>query len=262
MGARKEGYMSNYFAYTKATRPTGRILAELLGFETFGIKQPTRPLDVLLRWGSRKQMPRARRVLNQASAIALASDKVAAIASMKSAGINCVPCFTTWEQAVQASRGRIILGRTRHGHSGKGIVIYDPASFYEGLYPEQPTEPDEWYTIYHEPTREVRVHVVGDQVVRVQGKYLDFPEQAESNPFMRNWATGYRFRTPRRDLRSRRKEIAIEAVRNLGLNFGAVDMLLFGTDRKAMVLEVNTAPSCSPMTAAAYAEALTRVIER
>lgn len=253
--------MSRYLAYTNATRPTGRILAELLGFEQYGIRRPARPLDALIRWGSVRQMPQARRVLNKAHAIALASDKVATIDALKSAGILCVPCFTTWEQALATSRGRIILGRTRHGHSGNGIVVYDPSRIHDSLYPEQPEQPDEWYTIYYEPTREVRVHVVDDRVIRVQGKYLDFPEQQELNPFMRNWATGYRFRTPRRDLRSRRKEVAIEAVRILGLNFGAVDMLLFGTERKAMVLEVNTAPSCSPMTANAYAEALTRTME-
>lgn len=254
--------MIDYLTYTRTTRPTGRILAELLGLEQHGVRQPTRALDVLIRWGSVRQMPRARRVLNQARAIALASDKVETIARLSEAGIRCVPCFTTWEQALAASGGRIILGRTRHGHSGKGIVVYDPTRIYGERYPSEPGEADEWYTIYHEPTREVRVHVVDDRVIRIQGKYLDFPEQASLNPFIRNWDTGYRFRTPRRGLRSRRREIAIEAVRNLGLNFGAVDMLLFGTDRKAMVLEVNTAPSCSPMTANAYAEALNQHIER
>lgn len=254
--------MIDYLTYTRKTRPTGRILAELLGLESYGIRRPTRPLAVLVRWGSVRQMPRARRVLNQAEAIRLASDKVATIERLTEAGIRCVPCFTTWEQALAAAGGRIILGRTRNGHSGQGIEVYDPASFYEGTYPEQPTTPHEWYSIYHEPTREVRVHVVDDRVIRVQGKYLDYPEQAQLNPFMRNWATGYRFRTPRRDLRSRRKEIAISAVKTLGLNFGAVDMLLFGTERKAMVLEVNTAPSCSPMTANAYAEALNQHLER
>ena len=254
--------MIDYLTYTRTTRPTGRILAELLGLEQYGIRQPTTPLAVLIRWGSVRQMPRARRVLNQADAIRLASDKVATIELLSEAGIRCVPCFTTWEQALARAGGRIILGRTRHGHSGKGIMVYDPSRIYGDRYPERPEQADEWYTIYYEPTREVRVHVVDDRVIRIQGKYLDFPEQAQLNPFMRNWATGYRFRTPRRDLRNRRKEIAIEAVRNLGLNFGAVDMLLFGTDRKAMVLEVNTAPSCSPMTANAYAEALNQHIER
>jgi hypothetical protein len=254
--------MSNYFAYTRKTRPTGRMLAELLGFQKFGVRTPTRPLDVLLRWGSRKPMPRARIVLNQARAIALASDKVRAIETLVGAGIHCVPCFTTWEQALAAARGGIIFGRTRHGHSGAGIVVYDPSGTYDGRYPESPASPHEWYTIYHEPTREVRIHVVEGEVVRIQGKYLDFPEDAEQNPFVRNHQMGYRFRTPRKDLRSRRKEIAIEAVRALGLNFGAVDMMLFGESRRAMVLEVNTAPSCSPMTAEAYAEALNELIER
>lgn len=249
-----------YLAYTKASRPTGRALAQLLGFQNFGIRQARHPLNVLVRWGSRKEMPRASRVLNTALAIKMASDKVLAIEAMSRDGIPTVPCFTTWPEALAAASDGIILGRTRSGMQGAGIVVYDPSEVHDGKYARGPIRPHEWYTIYHEPTREVRLHVVGGEVVRIQGKYLDFPELAGENPFVRNYKTGYRYRTPRRNLHSRRREIAIEAVRALGLDFGAVDMLLFGGEADPMVLEINTAPACSPLTAESYAEAIERML--
>ena len=253
--------MIDYFAYTRASRPTGRTLADLLGFENFGSRRPQDTLGVLLRWGSRKRMPQAERTFNTAQAIARAADKVITIERLTKAGIKCVPCVLTWEDALALSGNGIILGRSRHGFGGKGIRIYDPSGLYDDRYEREPVRDHEWYSIYHEPSREVRLHVVGGEVVRIQGKYLDFPDDAERNPFVRNHRSGYRFRKPRRELHSRRKELAIEAVKALGLHFGAVDMMLF-REQEPMVLEINTAPACSPLTAASYAEALARMIER
>lgn len=242
-----------YLAYTKATQPTGRVLAELLGFSNFGVRGMREPLHVLLRWGSRRKMPQARLVLNQARAIQLAGDKLLAIEAMASAGIPTVPFFRTWGEAQAAARGDgVIFGRTRSGMRGQGITIYTPG--------RQPRAPHEWYSLYQEPTREIRVHVVDREVIRVQGKFLDLPELAGKNPYVRNHEGGYRYRTPKMKVRRQRQELAIEAVRTLGLTFGAVDMLLFGSETDPMVLEVNTAPACNPLTAQKYAEALARII--
>jgi glutathione synthase/RimK-type ligase-like ATP-grasp enzyme len=233
-------------------------MARLLGFRHYGIRRARRALDVLVRWGSMKPMPEATMILNPARAILLASDKVLAIERMQAAGLPTVPLFYTWEEAIAQGNSGIILGRSRRGMQGWDISIYDPSDIHQGHYLQAPVAPHEWYTLYHEPTREIRLHVVDGEVVRIQGKYLDFPQSATENPFVRNHRSGYRYRKPRRKLRTQRREIAIEAVRALGLTFGAVDMLLFGGHLDPMVLEVNTAPACSPLTASAYAEALVR----
>ena len=254
--------MFTYLAYTPLTRPTGRIMAAELGLRSYGVRRPPEPPGVLVRWGSRREMGAPEIILNRASAIRLASDKIATLDHMANAGIPHVPYFRTWEEALTAGGRAIILGRRRWGMQGRGIQVYDPAQIWGGRYPRFPTLRHDWFSIYMEPTREVRLHVVGSDVVRIQGKYLDFPEQAARNPFVRNYGTGYRFRAPRRDLHTRRKEAAVEAVAALGLDFGAVDMLLFGGSEEARILEINTAPACSPLTARAYADALTRALER
>lgn len=202
-------------------------------------------------------------VLNQARSIMLASHKFAALTRLREAAIPTVPFHRSWAEALDAAGGGgIILGRSFSGMQGRDIHVYDPHQTCGSRYPAAPTRLHEWFSIYMQPTREVRIHVVGSTIIRYQGKYHDIPEHGERNPFVRNYLTGYRYRTPSGDLRSQRRDIAIESIRALGLDFGAVDMLLFGYERDAVVLEVNTAPSCSPMTLSAYARALERRVSQ
>ena len=191
------------------------------------------------------------RVINKAAAIRVASDKLAALQIMREEGVPTIEFFDTWEAA--SEHGGTILGRKRRGMQGRDIVAYPPSS--------EPGYPHEWYSIYRRPTRELRIHVVGDEVIRVQGKYLDVPEHAERNPHVRNYKTGYRYRAPAREPHSSRTEWAVKAVAALGLDFGAVDMLLFGYDEECAILEINTAPACSPLTLAAYAAAIERKLD-
>lgn len=255
--------MPAYLAYLPRTRPTGRALAQEMGLSNFGVRPPRQRPHVLIRWGSARPMGDVAHVLNQARAIMLASHKFAALDRLRDAAIPTVPFYGSWAEALDAAGGSgIILGRSFSGMQGRDIRVYDPCQVYRQRYPAAPTSPHQWYSIYMEPTREVRIHVVAGEVIRVQGKYCDVPEHTDRNPFVRNYVTGYRYRSPRGDLRSQRREAATESIRTLGLDFGAVDMLLFGEERDAVVLEVNTAPSCSPMTLSAYARALSNKVSQ
>lgn len=249
--------MSIYLAYTGSSRPTGRALAQELRLPHYGIRSPRNgPPEILIRWGSRVPMGDVvLKVLNNAVSIGMASDKVRTLEILDDNGIPHVPFFTDWEEA--QAYGGVVLGRRRRGMQGRDIVVYKPdeISEWSGFHQQG----HEWYSIYQEPTREMRLHVVGDEVVRIQGKYLDFPEHAR-NPYVRNYANGYRFRSPSLELRESRKQWAVEAVKVLGLDFGAVDMLLFGDEEECSILEINTAPACSPLTISAYAEAIERKI--
>lgn len=241
-----------YLAYTKGTRPTGRIMADLLGTEK-GIKSPIGSLDVLIRWGSRRPMPGCAIEVNTPLAMARASDKVEALRLMKGAGVPTIMWNEDFDYLANNYQG-IILGRKRSGMKGKDIVVYDPYQMHGDKYPQRPTQRHEWYSLYQPSQRELRIHVVDGKIIRVQGKYLDFPEKAVENPFVCNYAHGYRFRQPKLELHRSRKDTAINAVNALGLTFGAVDMLIYG--ERQHVLEVNTAPACSPLTARCYAGAI------
>lgn len=244
--------MRLYLAYIKTSRPTGKFMAKQLGIPSFGMNSPGVPLDLLIRWGSRKDMPPCAIELNSAGAIRNASDKLLAYSTLTNAGLRTVYMTPDYEDAQRNAPHGIVFGRKRHGFGGRDIVVYQRG--------DTPTQYHDFYTPWLDSPREVRIHVVRDKVVRVQGKYLDYPDKAGDN-YIRNYAHGYRFRSPKQELHFRRRNDAIEAVRALGLDFGAVDMLVWG-DKDHYILEVNTAPACSPLTAKCYAGEIALQVER
>jgi len=234
--------LHTYLAYVRASRPTGKFMAQQLGMLS-GIQSPDTSLELLIRWGSRKSMPPCVIELNTADAIRNASDKLTAYSYLNNAGLRVVFMTPDFDKAMSGAPDGIVFGRNRTGFGGRDIVVYRGN--------ERPSRHHDFYTPWYAAPREVRIHVVRDKVVRIQGKYLDYPEKAGEN-LIKNYIHGYRFRAPKQELHHRRRNDAIQAVQALGLDFGAVDMLIWG-DRDHYILEVNTAPACSPLTAKCYA---------
>jgi glutathione synthase/RimK-type ligase-like ATP-grasp enzyme len=204
---------------------------------------------VLLRWGSRLPVP-CDLEINPASAIARASNKFRTFSILSSNNIP-VPVFgRTFEEVWALCPNAAILGRKDNSSGGRGIEIIRRGS--------QPEHEHDFYAQFIRSSREFRVHVVDGTVIRVQGKYHDHPGHPLAG-YIKNHATGYRFRTPRNKLRQSRLDDAIESVRLLGLDFGAVDMILTD-DGNHHILEVNTGPACSPLTALQYVTALCELI--
>jgi glutathione synthase/RimK-type ligase-like ATP-grasp enzyme len=231
----------------RKTRPTGRVLAEALGV-SFGVQIRNDP-ETLIRWGNAAewQYDRDRHVVNKASAINLAGDKLRTLERLTEEGIT-VPEFQT---SLPATSDGLWFGRSRRGFGGRDIRFFESPSFAAGA---------EWFSRYIPNDREYRFHVVGSEVVRTQRKYLDRPELDRHGGKIKNHANGYVFKAPRSKLRPARFETAIAAVQALGLDFGAVDAII--DSREVMyVLEVNTAPACSPLTAQAYINALRQYLE-
>ncbi|HEY6019749.1 MAG TPA: ATP-grasp domain-containing protein, partial [Candidatus Paceibacterota bacterium] len=178
-----------------------------------------------------------------------ASDKLAAFRLMEAAGVR-VPRYTT-DSAVANSWDNTVFGRTRSGSKGRGIVVYEPGQARVG---------HALYSAFVENTREYRVHVCNGKVIRVQRKYLECPPDTDDPIYIQNYDNGFRFKQPRRKLRESREQMAVAAVAALGLDFGAVDLVI-GNDDLEYVLEVNTAPACSPLTATQYVNALAELVQ-
>ena len=70
----------------------------------------------------------------------------------------------------------------------------------------------------------------------------------ESNPLIKNLDNGWVFCRTGISLPDDARNQAIAAVRSLGLDFGAVDVLYREREDKAFVLEVNTAPGLEGTT--------------
>jgi glutathione synthase/RimK-type ligase-like ATP-grasp enzyme len=236
-----------YLLYHKNSSKTGKLLKEALEVRGGYGKTASEPL---IRWGSRKAMDTPT-LLNQPEAIDLASDKLLALRTMQDSGVN-VPEFTTEPQ----DGTEVWLGRKRRGYGGTGVL---PCSHKSHMQDALRHGDADFFTKYVPNKREYRVHVFRGEVIRVQGKYLDRPED-HTNRYIQNHGQGFGFRTPKLALRPDRTEQAINAVAALGLDFGAVDLLV-GEDGLTYVLEVNTAPKCSPLTLERYVEKIKEVLK-
>lgn len=242
--------MLSYLLYHQSCSVTGRALRDALGIRFRGSK-PRRDrgiYDIVLRWGSSLEFP-ARAELNNAEGIRRAANKWSTLVALKEAGLPTVP----FERTIGGlSDYDVVYARGNYGSGGKNLVVC-----YRGDNNIPP--PADFYTGGVDVHREYRVHVVGGDVIRIQGKYLEIPEDDRANGRVCNHANGYRFKTPQKRLNQNRLDDCVAAVKALGLDFGAVDLLL-GTDRNHYILEVNTGPACSPKTLAAYVDAFTPLI--
>lgn len=267
--------MAGFLLYHKKTRPTGRAIAEGLGF-SHGTDPNAIPADtdVVIRWGNAKRIAFQGRILNSGRSIMLAGDKLETLRKLQAEGIPCVQFATNFDDARWPE---IWAARKRRGFGGKDICLLvtrdnggTPLLVRDGgNTPTTQGEAElalaeaEFFTKWINNDREYRLHVANGEIIRYQRKYYvgDGP-QLELR--VQNHANGYVFKQPHNRLRSERFECATRAVAALGLDFGAVDLIVdnstgrYGT---ATVLEVNTAASCSPKTRDAYVEAFRRELQ-
>lgn len=263
--------MSAFLLYHKKTRPTGRAIAEALG-----IPHGTNPNDIprgtdkVIRWGNAKTVPFAIEQVNPARAIMLAGDKLETLRTLQAAGVACLE----FRDRPPEELGRTIwFGRKRRGFGGKDIIafsadgVWTPHHILDGGLLRWDDERAvrkigacELFTRYVDNSREYRIHVVNGEVIRYQRKYRKEHHVVIDDNYVRvqNHSNGYVFRQPQRALRPERYDTSIAAVEALGLNFGAVDMVIddnVGPNGVSRILEVNTAASCAPKTLSAYVEA-------
>lgn len=233
-----------FFLYHRRSRPTGEVLARALNMD-HGEFMPGRSIrPALIRWGSRAPGFHGEQTLNGVSAIELASNKLESLAILRDRGIP-VPEWDSDPQSLVDRVGFPILGRRiQHARATDVVLCLQRRDWRR--------RPRDYYVQYIPTNREYRLHVAGGEVIRIQGKYLDVSE--DYLPWIRNYSTGHRFRAPSRRLHSARLDSAVGAVSALGLDFGAVDLIV-ADDGSHYVLEVNTSPSCSPLTGAAYVRA-------
>jgi hypothetical protein len=182
------------------------------------------------------------RTLNKFSGIYNAMNKLRAFNKLKGAiGLSqMLPDYTTdYEEA----KGWVDFDETVYarstliGSGGGGITVVDGST-------ELPTD-SELYVKGVATRHEYRIHVVGEQVL-IQRKAL---VGGGSHSAVRNYDNGYTFInefTMSDSLKKLLEVASVRAVKVLGLDFGAVDIVTTATD--IYILEVNTAPGVSAST--------------
>lgn len=224
------------------------------------IKKETTPLvgsKLLLNWGKsniRFNLSGAT-VLNKPEAVKNASNKLSALNIMKQAGVS-VCDFTTDINVAKSwitEDNRIVLCRTLlKSNSGKGIVL---AKTVEELVPAP------LYTKYVRKSSEYRLHVFN-------GEVIDFVEKKKRqgyneltpgfNKYVRSYENGWVMTRQDVCVSDVIKQQSVQAVACLGLDFGAVDVVVSSYDGTAYVLEVNTAPGLQGSTIESYKSAIKR----
>jgi glutathione synthase/RimK-type ligase-like ATP-grasp enzyme len=185
-------------------------------------------------------------VLNKPAAIRNAIDKIASFQKLQESGVR-VPEFTTTKPAAVNS---LWFARTNlRGSGGDGIVAIRQGDTV-------PTAP--LYVKYIPKVKEYRLHVTKGRVIFAQEKKRKSNnDQTADQKLIRNHANGWVFCPV--DLVGISEEIKNAAVAScvaLGLDFGAVDMVIGKRDNLPYILEVNTAPGlASPGLISAYATA-------
>lgn len=208
-----------------------------------------KPNDVVINWGITKNLKSCAPTLNSPESVGDASNKSIAFTMMSISGVRCVEwtalkCIAeVWLQ----EDSTVVVRKKLTGHSGDGIVILEKGFKIENV-PEAPL-----YTRYVHKVKEFRVHVVNGKVIDTQQKIKD-PDREVVSWKVRSHENGFIFARNGIVHSEDRDNLAINACKALGLDFGAVDIV---QDKKGVlyVLEVNTAPGLEGQTVKNYAEA-------
>lgn len=195
---------------------------------------------VVINWGSTEPHPRVQgaRVLNDFESVYNACNKLQAFVVLDECGVK-IPDFTTdieeaksWQQQGFGVVERHLL----RANSGRGIKIKEA---------NQELEQAPLYTKYIKKQSEYRLHVLGGEVFDIQQKRRSREVSDEDVDWqVRNTAGGFIFARDNVDLNpitDQVKDMCTLAVRSLGLDFGAVDLVWNQHTDTCYVLEVNTA---------------------
>lgn len=233
--------------YKQGSRSALALAAALGGrvLKKEGSKFIRKPGDVVINWGDSNAGNLS--CYNLAGNVSRASNKLHAFVRMGEAGV-AIPSFANDRESV-TWEGLTVVRHKLTGHSGEGIELRDASDL-----PSAPL-----YVQYVPKKAEYRVHVVGERVVLVQRKARN-PECDNPNWKVRNHANGFIF--VRNDVQAPGEvtDQAVRAVRALGLDFGAVDIIWNDRQQKAFVLEVNTAPGLEGSTVDDYAQGFRTLI--
>ena len=195
--------------------------------------------------------------LNSFDSVRIARDKLATFQRLRTGGGVNIPQFWTDKDAADSDRGDAII-LERHsltGQSGSGIVVKRQGEALASA---------PLYVKYIRKEEEYRVHVFNGQAIAFQQKRRESnAEQDQDQRLIRNRDNGWVFCI--QDIAEDRKqaigEQAVGACRALGLDFGAVDIVVSRRDSVPYVLEINTRPGLSsPTVIDAYVNAIRELV--
>lgn len=212
---------------------------------------------LIVNWGRSERPPMMNSVpmLNDFEAVHNASDKIRTFEILSSTLSNNIPKWTTVvaeaRRLIRDEHETIYCRKYTRASQGRGIVV---ATRIDEL------ELSPLYTSKVEIDRELRVHVFSGSIIDYAQKKRMTSETREErgievNEDIRSHDNGWIFAREGVTINEDTKRVAIEAVATLGLDFGAVDIVMT-PQCVPKVLEVNTAPGLEGTTLESYKNAI------
>ncbi len=256
----------------KAGSTGARNLATALGGHCLrlqGSRYRRRPQDRIINWGNTNP-PYTQGVLN-GTGIRTASNKRLFFQTVRDRFPEIIPAFWTRREDIPDDAFPVLCRTVLSGHSGQGIVI---ASNRDGLVPAP------LYVKYVKKQDEYRIHVGRGPLPNIppvcqincsggcincapedhrETVVIDTQKKARrlehENPNwqIRNHANGFIYAREGVDPPECVNAVAMFAFECSDLDFGAVDVIYNARDRRAYVLEINTAPGITGTTVENYA---------
>jgi len=223
---------------------------------------------VVINWGvsdNNVTLPRA--TLNYPVYVKNAVHKLTCLHILSNSDLN-MPSYTVDKEVAYQDwflKGKTVLARSIvSGSGGEGIEIINKKTHSE-KYNSLETFPNvKLYSKYFQKTHEYRVHVFNGKVIHWQQKRKMSQEKLQEygfvyNKMIRSYNNGWVFCTDNLDELISKNQIelnCINAVGNLGLDFGAVDVLVNKVRdiETSAICEINTAPGLEGTTLEVYAE--------
>jgi hypothetical protein len=216
--------------------------------------------NVVINWGNSEPPAKVLgcTLINQPDAIKKAVNKLSAFEAMFRVGV-LTPAYTESEEVARTwvkAGHKVVARHVLTGSGGEGIQILESLQDFPCEAP--------LYTLYVPKKSEWRFHVFDGQAFDWQRKMRrkDFPDD-KVNWLVRNHNNGFIFGRNEEEpidpgIWSQMAKVSVSAVKALGLDFGAVDVIYNERQKAAFVLEVNTAPGLEGTTLFNYAEAFAK----
>lgn len=238
-------------SYGNGMSKSARELAKYLGVKRVkvtGSRFVGKNGDVIVNWGKPRNIIARARYLNSIDAVNRASNKLIAFETMGEAEVS-IPRWQTDATEIEWS-GKTYARYDLHGHSGKGITVYE-----DTIPNDAPL-----YVEAIEKKAEYRAIVVGGHVVDVKQKKKKRDFEGERDENVWNCDNGYIFARNSISFPDSLNELAVRANDALGLVYGAVD-IVENEDGELYVLEINTAFGLEGQTISLVGEAIATYIE-
>lgn len=253
-----------YLNSSSSAKSLSTRCTELLGRKVFRVSKTSltynpRRRTTHINWGS-SQLPVWSNInlnfINKVNSVSIASNKLLTFRRIQEVDNELpIPEYTTEEDIASTwfdDGKRVCLRSVLCAHSGMGLSI---------IQSSRDILPVPLYVKYIPKRREYRVHVVFDEVVDVQQKKKRRDVSAGGiNYEIRSHQNGWVFCREEIQEPANLRDYAVRAVKALGLDFGAVDIIWNERQNQCYVLEVNTAPGLEGATVNKYAEAFCRKV--